>query len=66
MIEVCWAWMMENLRGKNPWTRIGWQRVIKRAWNEVKISSINKIVDKVPNQLQNIIAADGEWVNYFP
>jgi len=66
VIEVSWAWLDGNLRGKNPRTWDGWQKAIKKAWDEVQISSINKIVDKVPNQVQKIVDADGKWVKYFP
>lgn len=64
-IEVAWAWMMQHVRGHNPRTREGWMRVIKKGWDQVDISSINKLVCKMPNQVQGIIEAKGEWVKYF-
>lgn len=66
IIEVAWAWLMHKLRGHNPRTWDGWKRVIKKAWNEVEISHIDMLVDKVPKQLHGIIQANGEWVKYFP
>lgn len=66
VIEVCWAWLDKNLQGRNPRTWDGWQKAINKAWDEVQISSINKVVAKVPNQLQKIVEAGGEWVKYFP
>ena len=57
--------MMQHVRGHNPRTREGWMRVIKKGWDQVDISSINKLVCKMPNQVQGIIVAKGEWVKYF-
>lgn len=66
IIEVCWAWMMQNLRGHNPRTRYGWERAIRKAWAGVDVGQINKLVNKVPKQLQRILEEDGKWVKYFP
>lgn len=66
IIEVCWAWMMQNLRGHNPRTVDGWQRAIKKAWAGVDIGLINDLVDKLPNQLQSIYDEHGKWMKYFP
>ena len=65
-IEVCWAWLDQNLRGKNPRTWAGWKRAIIQAWSEVQQSSINKLVKRVPGQVSKIIEADGKWCKYFP
>lgn len=66
VIEVCWAWLSENLRGHNPKTWGGWMRAIKKAWAGVDEQLINTLVDKVPEKLQSIIEADGRWVEYYP
>jgi hypothetical protein len=66
IIEVCWAWLSQNVRGHQPRKWDGWMQRIKMAWAEVEISSINSLVEKVPQQLQNIVENKGEWVKYFP
>lgn len=65
-IEVCWAWLDQNLRGHKPRTWDGWKRAIEHAWDEVQMSSINKLVKRVPRQVDKIIEANGEWCKYFP
>ena len=65
-IEICWAWMDNNLRGHNPRTWDGWQKAIIKAWDEVQLSSINKLVKRMPGQVKKILAKDGQWCNYFP
>lgn len=64
-IEVAWAWLGQHIRGHNPRTRDGWMRAIKKAWKQVEISSINKLVSKMPKQVEGIIEAEGQWVKYF-
>ncbi len=66
MIEVCWAWMMQKLRGHNPRTWDGWMRAIKKAWAEVEVRQISEQVEKVPNQLQEILKEGGKWAKYYP
>jgi hypothetical protein len=51
VIEVCWAWLSENLRGHNPKTWGGWMRAIKKAWAGVDEQLINTLVDKVLEKL---------------
>lgn len=65
IIEVCWAWLSHNVKGHNHRVWDGWEECIKEAWAEVEISSINKLVAKVPKQLQKIAQKEGEWVRYF-
>lgn len=65
-IEVCWSWLDQNLRGHNPRTWVGWKKAIMHAWDEVQLSSINKLVKRVPKQVDKIIEAGGKWCKYFP
>lgn len=65
-IEVCWSWLDQNLRGHSPRSWGGWKKAILRAWSEVQQSSINKLVKRVPKQVEKIIEADGKWCKYFP
>lgn len=64
-IQVTWSWMMQHIRGHNPRTPDGWMRLIKKAWDQVPISSINKLVCRMPKQVHEIIEAEGQWVKYF-
>lgn len=66
VIEVCWAWLEQNLRGHNPRTWDGWKRAIIQAWREVQQTSINKLVKRVPKQVSKIQEAGGKWCKYFP
>jgi transposase len=59
-IEVCWSWLDQNLRGHNPRTWAGWKRAIIQAWDEVQLSSINKLVERVPKQVDKIMEAGGK------
>lgn len=65
-IEICWSWLDQKLRGHNPRTWDGWKKAIIHAWDEVQLSSINKLVKKVPGQVKKILGKDGKWCNYFP
>lgn len=65
-IEVCWSWLDQKLRGHNPKTWDGWKNAIIQAWEEVEVASIDKLVKKVPQQVDKIINADGKWCKYFP
>lgn len=65
-IEVCWAWLDQNLRGHNPRTWGGWKRAINQAWSEVQQSSINKLVKRMPGQVSKVMEAGGKWCKYFP
>jgi transposase len=65
-IEVCWSWLDQKLRGHNPRTWDGWKDAIIQAWKEVEVVSIDKLVKKVPQQVEKIIKADGKWCKYFP
>lgn len=65
-IEVCWSWLDNNLKGHNPRTWDGWKKAIIQAWDEVQLTSINKLVKRVPRQVSKIIKADGKWCKYFP
>jgi hypothetical protein len=44
----------------------GWKDAIIQAWKEVEVVSIDKLVKKVPQQVEKIIKADGKWCKYFP
>ena len=65
-IEVCWSWLDQKLRGHNPRSWEGWRDAIIAAWDEVELTSINKLVKLVPNQVEKIIEAEGNWCKYFP
>jgi hypothetical protein len=65
-IEVCWSWLDQNLRGHNPRTWAGWKKAIIQAWDEVQLTSINKLVKKVPKQVEKIMDSGGKWCKYFP
>jgi hypothetical protein len=63
---VCWSWLDQKLRRHNPRTWDGWKDAIIQAWKEVEVVSIDKLVKKVPQQVEKIIKADGKWCKYFP
>lgn len=65
-IEGVWAWQMQKMRGHQPRTKKGWEKLIRKSWDEIAISNINKVIAKVPQQVQRIIEEDGEWVKWFP
>lgn len=66
VIELCWGILDHNLQGHNPRTWEGWQKAICKAWDEVEINTINKVVLKAKGQIDKIIEQEGGWVSYKP
>jgi len=56
----------QKLRGHQPRTWAGWERAMMQAWDEVELTSINKLVKSVPKQVEKIVETDGKWCKYLP
>lgn len=57
---MCWSWLNQNLKGHNPRTWGGRRKAILHAWDEVQLSIINRLLKRVPRQVEEIEKANSE------
>jgi transposase len=65
VIENVWGVLDGKLAAmsKNvPRTPDGWRKRVKRAWDQVEQSTINKLIDAVPQRMAHIEQLDGAWL----
>lgn len=63
VIENVWAVLDGKLVGTRACTPDGWRDAIKEAWDQVQLSTINKLVDSVKPRLAQIVELEGEWLS---
>lgn len=61
IIENCWGMMTNNMGGHHPRSLEGYKKWVKRAWDEVSISSINKLVASWEQRLAACKQSKGAW-----
>jgi hypothetical protein len=64
IIENVWGQLsheLEQLPGRKPTTAYGWRKRIIRAWDNIKQSTIDKLVDDVKPRLAAIEKLHGAW-----
>jgi hypothetical protein len=64
VIENVWGVLNNNLQGCKARGTSGWLRAIKKAWDEIDISTANALVGGVGERLQKIVEAGGAWVKH--
>jgi hypothetical protein len=64
LIEVIWGQLEQKLLGKRHTKKKEYEKEIRGAWEEVKQTTIDRLVAKHPQQLKRIKEAQGSWVNY--
>lgn len=62
IIENVWGVLDTKLQGARPKTPDGWRRAVTKAWNDIKQSTIDKLVAKVRPRMQEILEKDGAWL----
>ena len=63
IIENVWGHLDTKLQGARPRTPDGWRRAIKKAWNSISQSSIDKLVCQVRARMADIKDRDGAWLS---
>lgn len=62
IIENVWGLLDKQLQGARARTPDGWRRAINQAWNNIKQSSIDKLVHQVRGRMASIKENDGAWL----
>jgi hypothetical protein len=64
IIENVWGILDGKLLKMKASTTEGWRNNIKRAWNMINQTSIDKLVEGLPDRMGQIIHAGGAWVSH--
>lgn len=65
IIENVWGVLDSKLAamgGRLPTTPYGWRMRVKRAWDSISQSTINKLVADVPNRMARVVQQQGAWL----
>ena len=65
IIENVWGVLDSKLAamgGRLPTTPYGWRIRVKRAWDSISQSTINKLVADVPNRMARVVQQQGAWL----
>ena len=62
IIENVWGVLSNKLESAKATDSAGWRASIERAWGDIELSTINKLVGGVQSRMEKIIVADGQWV----
>ena len=64
-IEHVWAQLVNQIRGHRAITADGLRRVVCAGWRAIKQSTIDLLVDNVPNRIKRIRESEGEWIGAY-
>ena len=64
LIKNVWGVFRDLLTHSKAKTTDGWYSVYRSAWMNLKLSTINKLVEGMHDRLQSIIDAEGIWVSH--
>lgn len=64
IIENVWGVLDGILVGTRARSGPEWRHAIEAAWDKIKQSTIDELVDGLPNRLQHIMDLDGQWVKH--
>jgi DDE superfamily endonuclease len=64
IIENVWGIFDDKLLHMNASSTDGWRDAIKDAWGQVQKSSINELVEGMPQRIRQIIENEGAWVSH--
>ena len=64
-IEHVWAQLVNQIRGNRAVTADGLRRVVWAGWRAIKQSTIDLLVENVPNRIMRIRDAKGEWIGAY-
>lgn len=62
IIENAWGDFDNKLQGSRGKTPDGWRRCIKRSWDQVEQTTIDKLVRDVKPRLQQVVEKKGQWL----
>lgn len=64
-IEHVWAQLTNQIRGHRAITADGLRRVVWAGWRAIKQSTIDQLVQNVPNRIRKIRDSGGEWIGAY-
>jgi hypothetical protein len=64
-IELVWGQLKQKVEARRPVTSRGLYDVIRRAWDEISISTIDGIVAGVPKRMMRIVENEGRWLGKY-
>ena len=56
-----WSILMEKACAKPHPNVESLKRALKKAWNEITLETLKKIVDNIPKRLKACVDANGSW-----
>lgn len=62
VIENVWGILDTKLLGARPTSTRGWREAILKAWDEISIDTINKLVSGVRERMVQVIEKQGDWL----
>jgi len=62
VIESLWGVYKGKLKHAKGRSTDGWYKILRKAWDSISMTTINKLVDGVPARVQAIINAEGHHV----
>ena len=64
-IEHVWAQLVRAITGHRARTVDGLRRVVRRGWQAIEQSTIDKLVENVPRRIEKIRDSAGEWIGAY-
>jgi transposase len=64
-IEHVWAQLVNQIRGHRAITADGLRRVVCAGWRAIEQSTIDRLVENVPNRIRRINESKGEWIGAY-
>jgi len=64
-IEHVWAQLANQIKGHRAVTADGLRRVVWAGWKKIKQSTIDLLVDHVPDRIRKIKDAGGKWIGAY-